>query len=279
MRKPNFERFIGMMLGDEPDYPTNTERIELMRNGILADWEADWEEIEEGNLSYPVNEGLVKLLSNYQLEDFLTDFYFLGIIISERIKKSWDYYDSLKSDDLFDLELLGALNFLLKGNADAKIKLIGRKNSASITHPDLIEIINDCLTNYFKNSDFYQLSGYPSEDGNKTWAEYITERLNIQKSNMSMDKGRKPSNPEYKKVTNWLRRYLEFNTKWKTEEGKFYSNDQVRFIFRFLQVHGLIKNPELITYPEDVVGYYLKSEKKSQEKHEKYMKEMLKKGT
>ena len=85
---------------------------------------------------------------------------------------------------------------------------------------------------------------------------------------------RSGNNPEYKTSTNWLRRYLEFYTHLKTEPGKFYSREQARFIFDFLEIHGLIKDAEKISNKEDVIGYYLNSLKKNREKWEKYREKM-----
>lgn len=62
--------------------------------------------------------------------------------------------------------------------------------------------------------------------------------------------------------------YLQSFTSLKAEKGTYYSNEQARFIFEFLEIHGMI-DPKLFSRKEDTISGYLKA----------YQKEITKKMT
>lgn len=271
MERPNFDRFIGMLMGDDLDYPLNVEKIEKRKDGIVKDWEIDWEEIRDGVILWPENPRLKDLLNKYHLLDFINDFHLLGYIISERINESWDYHKECERDDQFDKELHEVLYLLSNSIGDMRIKFIGRRRQVQIENCEMIEIIKESLFFHLINCTDHKIRGFPALEDKQKWNDYYTRVLNAHKVNSKLlGRGRKENNPEYKKITNWLRRYLEYNTHLKTEPGKFYSNEQAKFIFEFLEIYGLLKEYDLTSNKADVIGHYLKSEKKDKEKWIKY---------
>ena len=273
-QKPNFENFIVMLLGGETEYPNNIERIEQVRNGILKEWELEWDAILDGEIPYTQNLKLFDLLKDNQLEDFIVDFSFLGYKISEYINENMDYRKTMDDEDKMELELLEALKILYEPKEEIILRFHGRKNKTSISNPELIKMIKESFLDILKKIE-YHLQDFPDDDSK--WCEYISHKIESQKFNLSFFKGRKEKNPEYKHTINWLQRYLEYNTQYKSNSDKLYSNEQARFIYNFLDIHGLIEDSKEKMNKEDIIGYYIKSEKKSKEKSEQYIHELRKK--
>lgn len=273
-QKPNFERFIKMLIGGETVSPDYTQRFAHIRNNILKEWELEWEAILNGEIPYTENAKLIDLLKENKLESLFVDFRFLGFKISEYINDGRDYITKVDSEDKMDLELLKALKILNDPKEDIKIKFYGKQNTTSILNPSLVEMIKEKLLEILKETDVH-FQDYP--DDHSKWHEFISRRIESHKFNSSFNKGRKEKNPEIKRTTSWLHRYLEYNTPLKTRPGKIYSNEQARFIYNFLDIYGLIEDSEEKINKEDVIGYYIKAEKESKEKKEQYFRGLRKK--
>lgn len=272
--KPNFERFVVMLIGGETVSPDNTERIAHKRNNILKEWELEWEAILNGEIPYTENPKLIDLLKKNQLESLFGDFRFLGYKISEYINENWDYITKVDCEDKMDLELLKALKILNEPKEDIIIRFHGKENKTSISNPTLVELIKEKLREILKETDIH-FKDYP--DDHLKWREFILRRIESHKFNSSYNRGRKEKNPEIKRTINWLHRYLEYNTPLKRIPGKIYSNEQARFIYNFFDIYGLIKDSEEKINKEDIIGFYIKSAQKSKENRDLYFRELCKK--
>jgi hypothetical protein len=93
--------------------------------------------------------------------------------------------------------------------------------------------------------------------------DYIDYRLHIEKGKTSK-RGRKIESYAIYTIVYFLRNYLQENTEIKAEAGAEYSNKQARFIFSFLEIHGLIDKliEKKVTGEEDIILHYLRSYKK-----------------
>lgn len=238
-----------------------------------SDLEEYW---EKGKISYPENPQLEELLKNeeYHLEAFLPDFRFMGFIFSDWIKHENKGKEIEKNLLLEELE---ALKFLFENkDIEIKIKSLKKKEGISIKNNVLIDVIKESLMTFFlKNDKLYnQYDKYFHKGISLTyieplnyldfdldsWNKYLDFRLS--KENASKN-GRKIESISIYKIVYLLQKYLQVFTEIKAKEGAGYSNQQGRFIFRFLEIHGLIDNLiEKNVQKEDMILHYLKSYRK-----------------
>lgn len=226
---------------------------------------------EKGKISYPENPQLEDLLKmeDYHLEAFLPDFRFMGFIFSDWIKHEKQGKE-IKKKLLF--EELKALKFLFENkDIEIKIKSLKKKEGISIKNPVLIDVINESLANFFmKHDELYKFDkyfnkinpSYPNFDID-SWGEYIASRFSKEKASQ---KGREIESIAIYKIVYLLQKYLQVFTEIKAKDGAGYSNQQGRFIFSFLEIHGLIDNliekQTETSSKETIILYYLQSYRK-----------------
>lgn len=257
LQKPNFERIeLKFKKGlSRPIYASPTKKEK-------SDWIKTWEAITTGKISYPDNPKLEDLLKEYNLEAFLPDFKFMGFIWTEQAKKEKEFKEQEIIDNNIELEFLRALKFL-KENTKIQIRINSAKDNKGITinSPDLIdEIFQNLFESYKKyenlNPDGYFKYGSSPFEYGIDWWKHIDIYFQRAKS-LASQRGRRIESLIIYKIVYLLQDYLQENTEIKAEAGARYSNEQARFIFSFLEIHGLIENPELIAKKEDTIQHYL----------------------
>ena len=279
MEKPNFERIADAMAGDwmseQPLLPyliTGWENINYYRNNKNIE---DGDQVLASFYTYPENDSLIDLLNDYNLIHVEADFKLLA----------WEFINTLRMVKLHQsatpkghreskLELLLALKLLLDNNKNGvSINFIRKQRvCGSIESSDLINIIKTALFEHFEkhDTDIYVARKRPElirlkvPEQNEDWGKYIDLRIEQERYTISdlRKTKRKDANWLIKHVTYCLWNYLQKFTEIKAQDGSEYSNEQGRFIFRFLDIIGLIDDAEKIAKKEDVVGYYLKTYKK-----------------
>jgi hypothetical protein len=263
-QRPNFERIAYLTI---PDWvliaPENLPFVlESFKNSYLK----EWENIEKGKISYPDNSLLEELLKEYHLEAFLPDFRFLGFSFIKWVNAENKHFGRKKVLKDFHFELIQALHYFSE-NKEVKIKIQSKVKTGGITiqNPDLINTIQQGIFDYFKENDLMLFVGKPYPEDIENWGEYIEQRYQEEKAHASQ-KGRKKGSYQIKSITFHLWKYLQDFTEIKAKVGAEYSREQTRFIFRFLEIYGLIENPDLIARKEDTISYYLKAFKQSRNK-------------
>jgi len=263
-QRPNFERIAYLTI---PDWvliaPENLPFVlESFKNSYLK----EWENIEKGKISYPDNSLLEELLKEYHLEAFLPDFRFLGFSFIKWVNAENKHFGRKKVLKDFHFELIQALHYFSE-NKEVEIKIQSKVKTGGITiqNPDLINTIQQGIFDYFKENDLMLFVGEPYPEDIENWGEYIEQRYQEEKAHASQ-KGRKKGSYQIKRITFHLWKYLQDFTEIKAEVGAEYSREQTRFIFRFLEIYGLIENPDLIARKEDTISYYLKAFKQSRNK-------------
>jgi hypothetical protein len=223
---------------------------------------------ERGKISYPENPQLEVLLKmeEYHLEAFLQDFRLMGFIFSDWIKHE-NKGKEIEKNLLF--EELQALKYLFENkDIEIKIKSLKKKEGISIKNTVLIDVINESLLNFFMKEDkYYKFDkyfnkinpSYPNLDID-SWGKYLDFRFSKEKEK-AFRKGRKIESIALYKIVYLLQKYLQVFTELKAEEGAGYSNKQGRFIFSFLEIHGLIDNliEKKVSRKEDIILHYLDS--------------------
>jgi len=264
-QKPNFERFAYLIL---PDWASAVPKsAPSIFESWINNYQNEWENIEKGKISYPENPLLEELLQEYHMEAFLPDFRYLGFTFLKWKNAENNFFSRKKELKGFHFELIQALHFL-KQNNQVEIKIQSKVANGGITiqNPELINIIRQGIFDYFKENDLMLFVGKPYPENIADFGEYIEQRFQEEKANTSQ-KGRKRGSYQIKRIIFHLWKYLQEYTEIKAEAGAEYSREQARFIFRFLEIHGMIENPDLIARKEDVISYYLKTYKQSRIKN------------
>lgn len=263
-QKPNLERIAELIL---PEWASLNKSGFSLPHHII---QKNWENIEKGKISYPDNPHLEDLLkqNEYHLEALLPDFKFLGYYFSKWFVAGNTLFSMVTNQiPKFEFELIQALHYLHENKqVEIQIKSLKKKGGILIQNPDIIQIISGSLFEYFKENDISFEMGKNPEDISD-WGAYIKERFAEEKSRTSK-RGRKKGIYQIKRITFFLWKYLQEYTDIKAEAGAGYSNEQARFIFSFLEIYGLIENPDLLTRKEDIIAYYLKSYKQSRIKNQ-----------
>jgi hypothetical protein len=83
-QKPNFERIAEIIIQEWAS--SKKEVHDSVINTWVEKFQKDWEKIEKGKISYPLNPDLEELLKEYHLEDFLPDFRYMGFMFPKRVK-------------------------------------------------------------------------------------------------------------------------------------------------------------------------------------------------
>ncbi len=264
-QKPNLERIAEALSID-------WEELDNIPLDSAKSWiiQKELEKVEKGKISYPDNPILEELLKEYHLESMLPDFRYLGYYFSYwyKISELFNPNQLTSRINIFAFEILQALHYLQENNqVEIRINSLQEKGGITIQSPDLIGIIQEKLFEYFKEHHFLHPSGYNPENISD-WGEHIKEAFKVVKTKVSK-RGRKQGNFQVKRISFTVWKYLQNYTEIKAEAGAGYSREQVRFIFRFLEIHGMIENPDLITRKEDVISYYLKTYNQSRIRNQK----------
>ncbi|HAQ20666.1 MAG TPA: hypothetical protein DCR40_15765 [Prolixibacteraceae bacterium] len=259
MEKPNFERIAKVLVIDwtVPDY----------RKSILS-LKRNWKNISEGKISYPENPKLKALLEKNHLENMLHDFKYMAFTYCEwlTIEKEEKGRENLLNP--IEIELLESLKLLHDFERGISLNIIRKqKTQTSIQNPKLIEVFQKSLFEYFKKYDFkflfddwYHLDYRNKEINYSEWGDYFALRIQRYKS-INIRRGRPEIGQVIKGIAVSLHVYLQSFTPLKAEKGTYYSNDQARFIFEFLEIHGMI-DPKLFSRKEDTISGYLKAYQK-----------------
>ena len=260
-QKPNFERIAETVISEWAS--GNSKAHDSVINSWIEKLQKEWESIEKGKISYPDNQLLEDLLNEYHLEAYLPDFKFMGYLFSHWAE-AMKILNSIPTKNRFTkltFELIQALHFLMENNqVEIQIKSKKLKGGISIQDSDLIQIIQQSLFEFYKEHKFIDSPGNNQEEISD-WGEHIEKAFNEIKAKISK-KGRKKGNFQIKRITFYLWKYLQDNTEIKAEEGAESSREQSRFIFRFLEIYGIIDNPDF-SRKEDNISYYLKAYKES----------------
>ncbi len=264
-QKPNLERIAEALSID-------WEELDNIPLDSAKSWiiQKELEKVEKGKISYPDNPILEELLKEYHLESMLPDFRYLGYYFSYwyKIFELFNPNQLTSRINIFAFEILQALHYLQENNqVEIRINSLQEKGGITIQSPDLIGIIQEKLFEYFKEHHFLHPSGYNPENISD-WGEHIKEAFKVVKTKVSK-RGRKQGNFQVKRISFTVWKYLQNYTEIKAEAGAGYSREQARFIFRFLEIHGMIENPDLITRKEDVISYYLKTYNQSRIRNQK----------
>lgn len=259
-QKPNFERIAEIIIQEWAS--SKKEVHDSVINTWVEKFQKDWEKIEKGKISYPLNPHLEELLKEYHLKDFLPDFRYMGFMFPNWVK----FPEEMKKIQIqrkgFPMELLQVLKLFHDSPSGITINFIRKqKIQAKIQNAELVKVINSLLFEYWKENDFpFQVGKIYPEDISD-WGKYFNSRLSEEKAKTSK-KGRKTGNIQFKRIIYCLWKYLQEYTRIKAEEGAGYSNEQARFISKFLEIHGLIENADLQSRKEDNIAHYLKAYKK-----------------
>jgi hypothetical protein len=264
-QKPNLERIAEALSID-------WEELDNIPLDSAKSWiiQKELEKVEKGKISYPDNPLLEELLKEYNLESMLPDFRYLGNYFSYwyKIFELFNPNQLISRINIFALEILQALHYLQENNqVEIKINSLQKMGGITIQSPDLIGIIQESLFEYFKEHSFLHPSGYNPENISDS-GEHIKKAFREIKTRISK-KGRKQGNFQVKRISFTVWKYLQNYTEIKAESGAGYSREQARFIFRFLEIHGMIENPDLIARKEDVISYYLKTYNQSRIRNQK----------
>lgn len=266
-QKPNFERIAGVVISEWAS--KNPEAHDSVIDSWIEKLQKEWGNIEKGKISYPDNPLLEDMLKENHLEAFLPDFRFMGYLFSHWFEAIKNFQPNQFKNRIqsFSFELIHALHYFLENNqVEIQIKSLKKKGGISIQNPDLIQIIQESLFEYFKENSYLHSAGYNSEEISD-WGEHIQESFKEIKAQVSK-KGRKQGNYQIKRIAFFLWKYLQNNTEIRAEAGAESSREQARFIFRFLEIYGMIENPDF-SRKEDIISYYLKEYKKSRIKNQK----------
>lgn len=269
--KPNFERIAELSIPKffRGDIDSFKEQLEIRVNKLKE----MWDDIEKDKISYPFDQNLVKLLEEKQLGTLLPDFKMMLCLFCDWYKK--DKVQIIKDSELDFFELFQALVFLSQNNqVEIIIKSLNKKEKITIKRPKSLEVIQESLLDYW-----HKLNNEPVNlDILHLWKPILInslkykrqESLNINNfskifgnslhtiKNKIFKKGRQEGNYQIHVISYNLWKYLQTFTDFKSDIEHSPSNEQARFIFRLLEIHGMIKNPELITKKEDVISYYVK---------------------
>lgn len=231
--KPDFERIFQIMNINQ--YP------------LKFFFDDRWELIKKGEIPYLVKDFpyLKPLIEEYSFEAYYNDllFYANEILLIEygwlHISKSLD-----KSEGKED-ELLDALKFfyecdLKKLQINIK-KNLGRTIAVSIHNQILLQIIRKALLDYFIKTDKYIEQEYIKPEDIDDWGKYI-DFVILEKGRHGKKKGRKKKYYFLGLYIDYLQKYLQEYTELKAEEGKLISNSQASFIYKYLNIFGLIQD-------------------------------------
>lgn len=277
MERPNFNKIAWIL-----DYFTDEEYekadycfndIDDIDSNTIYQWNdkiqeliISWADISEGRIDYPEYPELKTLLKTYDLEDILPDFRFLAFIFLDWHTSINKPKERIEKHEKIIYELLQALIFFYKEKENFVIK-IDTMNAIKvkpilIKSPELIDIIKQSLFNHLQYNDFkfVKLQNYlfpktfDEKTDNKTnWGEYFERRLHQYKRKY-FSKGRPKRDNEIKKMVLTIQSYLESFTQLKAKAEATYSNDQARFIFRFLEIFDLVKKPSLGSDEADFIA-------------------------
>lgn len=257
MEKPNFERIADLLVSRN-----NNESISKAKEDLIKIYLDKWEWITDERLYYPEYPELGKLISEYNIpENLLPDFRF----IADRFlgTKGAEYSHSIMERNLKkNYELIQALKFIIdekkgykiefKSNGNLKTKLVRIENQS------LIHIIEKSLFDYFKENE----EDYSEEETEKSGLEPFLN-LKFEEEKGKQRKGRKRSCNNIGKLAYYLQKYLQEFTEIKCKEEAGYSNEQAKFIFKFLEIFGLNNKIKGYSNIEDNIAYHLTQYKKS----------------
>lgn len=285
MEKPDFNRISWVL-----DYFTEKEleKVDFCFNDIediayqnMAEWNdqiidlmIQWDKIAEEKNPNPQYSLLEILLSENHMTDLLSDFKLLAYIFTEWMEGKEDN-ESIRNKKNKEFELLNSLKILLT-EKDITLKILRKHNSNDqIKSPELIEVIKQSLIEYFKKNDneykfmylneflFRGLIEIPKFDETDSENYFESRIQKYKRQNIKRGAVVKHSDTINKMVQK-LHLYLESFTRLKAKPNSVYSNEQVRFIFRFLEIFNLIEKPSKGSNEADYIAnnFLIKNRKK-----------------
>jgi hypothetical protein len=265
--KPNFER-IAFFLAPQWQ-KAKPEIYSSMKDEAEEMYKDIWGRIEKEEIESTYYSNLKELLKEYDIESMLPDFLIIGYHFRRQYKAICKIRTDLNSEEIDeikkrDFSVIEALNFLHESNYEAEIILKSLKfgEKISLISPGIIDLLYKGLLEYhIENDIFFEKGNNPEEITD--WGLYFKERYKEEKAKISK-KGRKKGVYIIKKIALKLWEYLQEYTNIKAMEGTHNSREQARFIYRFLDIHGLIEESEYKIRKEDIVSYYIKKAKEYQ---------------
>lgn len=276
MEKPNFTRLANVFEKEYEKIVFEHEKDEDPIKLRIRKLERTWNRIIESQGSndtvdkfykYPEIIELKDLCEDYKIGYLYADLRFIGYEFNFKLETSLEF-DHNRGDipqkHTDEIELLSVLKAFKKYNNQISVNLIRKqKVIGSIQNKELINIIESSIFEYFKKNDLDVRLGIHPIENEDFWIGYLENRISLEKIELkkftSFEKY-KSSVVKHCVFILWV--YLSNFTKLKPQEGLEYSNEQGRFIFRFLEIFDFINKDKQISKKEDVVGYYLRSYQK-----------------
>lgn len=284
MEKPNLERIAEVFKLDLVKHAFKEDTGDTF-SADVTHFETIWrriieynevkEEVDESeafvarHYYYPEVESLRSLCKEYNVISSYPDLRFLAFKLGRKLFTLNLHKHQRQGTFTFhenNIELLSALSVLNKHKNGISIKLFrNQKDCGHLRNPEVVKVVFSALMEYFlKNNPILYVGSGNEEPPFKDRTEFIDFKLKEESASIKEFKGYEKDKAFLTKnaVFN-LWTYLQKYTPIKANEGSEYSNEQARFIFSFLEMFGFIDKEKNISRTEDVIGYYLKSYKKT----------------
>lgn len=241
----------------KPDFERIAFALDLNASASHVFIDKYWHGISQGEIPYNLkdNESFMALLKEHSLQVYYNDLLFLAFQFLRRNNTSIKFEEQRERFSGLKKELLNSLKFLYDYDKSIKIVIKHKTEnlSASVNNKQLIFIIRKALTEYFMMNDIAFKGGFSKEENIKDWGYYLG--LVIAEKNLYSKKGRPKKHIFTGNYIDALQKYLQEFTELKAEEVTSISRSQASFIYKFLNLFGLI--PDNLSWEEDNIRHIL----------------------
>ncbi len=231
-----------------------------------------WHGISQGEIPYNLkdNESFMALLKEHSLQVYYNDLLFLAFQFLRKNRTQEKFMEQKERFSGLNKELLNSLKFLYDYDKSIKITIKHKTEnlSTSVNNKQLIFIIRKALTEYFMMNDIAFKAGFSKEENIKDWGYYLG--LVIAEKNLYSKKGRPRKHIFTGSYIDALQTYLQEFTEFKSEEVASISRSQASFIYKFLNLLGLI--PDNLSWEEDNIRHILDRFREKKKQSQKLQK-------
>lgn len=241
----------------KPDFERIAFALDLNASVAPVFIDKYWQGISKGEIPYNLkdNESFKAFLNEHSLQAFYNDLLFLAFQFLRKNKTSVKFKEQVERLSGRDKELLESLKFLYDNFKSLKIVIKHKTEnlSTSINNKQLIFEVRKALTEYYMMNDIYFKLGFSKEEKILDWGIYLG--MVIAEKNIYSRKGRPKKHIFTGSYIDALQTYLQGFTELKAEEGTSISRSQASFIYKFLNLLGLI--PDNLSWEEDNIRHIL----------------------
>lgn len=241
----------------KPDFERIAFALDL--NASTAPFFIDkyWQGISKGEIPYNIkdNESFKVFLNEHSFQALYNDLLFLAFQFLRKNKTLVKLKEQSERLSGRDKELHESLKFLYDNFKSLKIVIKHKTEnlSTSINNKQIIFEVRKALTEYYIMNDIYFKVGFSNAEKIQDWGNYLG--MVIAEKNIFLRKGRPKKHIFTGNYIDALQRYLQRYTDLKAEEETSISRSQASFIYKYLNLWGLI--PDNLNWEEDNIRHIL----------------------